>query len=156
MTRPIRQNRMILPDCSVVLLLPFTNKRTHLFVWMPQMYVYLVMRMSAPETNSSPRGSMSPKSIRALTWFSIFLLLLGTFVMSPVVVLLLAIPTIICTLVIIFFGSLIPRIVGLIVLAASVGLAAANYPEASQQMKNYKNHVKKTDISSPSASPHEK
>jgi len=94
---------------------------------------------------------MKPKSILTLMWFSIILLLLGALVMSPVVVFLLAIPTILCALIVIFFGSLIPCIVGAIVLAASIFLATSQYPEASQQLENYKQRAMKPSASRASA-----
>jgi hypothetical protein len=90
---------------------------------------------------------MKPKSIQSLMWFSIILLLLGVVVMSPVVALLIAMLTIICALALIFFGPMAPRVVGLAVLVASIGLVAIQYQDASQQLKTFKNHVKKADVS---------
>ena len=71
--------------------------------------------------------------------------------MSPAVTLLLTIPIVLCALIIIFFGSLTPCLVGVAVLVASIGLAIVQYPEASRQLKTFRTHAKAPNTFAPAA-----
>jgi hypothetical protein len=91
---------------------------------------------------------MKPQSVRALIWLSIILLVLGGMVMSPLASLLLAALVFLCALPVIFFGSLLPRLVGAALLLGSIGLAGMHYTDASLQMKEYKQQAKQPASSS--------
>jgi len=85
---------------------------------------------------------MKPKSIRTLTCMSIMLLVLGGLVMSPAAALLLAAIVLLCSLPVIFFGSLVYRLIGIALLASATGLAAMHFTVASTQMKHYQQRGK--------------
>ena len=88
---------------------------------------------------------MNPKSVRALMWSSI-ILLLGSSALSSQLAIMLMILSALCTIAPITFGGKVERIVGVFVLIVAIGISVSLYPDAKKEMasynRGYKEHVR--------------
>ena len=86
--------------------------------------------------------NMKPESARALAWTAGILLMLALVIMSPSGAFALLVLAIICAVIPSVFAAKRTRVVSVLLLIASIALAAGFYPDFERERKNYSQHAR--------------
>lgn len=93
--------------------------------------------------------SMNPESAKTLAWTAGLLLLLGLIILSPTGAFALLVLAALCAAIPAVFGSKRPRVISLILLIASLGVAAGFYPAFKRDRAVYLNRGKEQEAKPP-------
>lgn len=99
---------------------------------------------------------MNPESAKALAWTAGLLLLLGLVIMSPTGAFALLVLAALFAAIPAVFGTKRPRVISLILLIASLAMAAKFYPAFKQDRAAYMNRAKEREAKPPTTAPTER
>ena len=88
---------------------------------------------------------MNPESAKALAWTAGLLLVLGLVILSPTGAFALLVLAALCAAIPALFGRQRPRIISMLLLIASLGVAASFYPAFKRDLAVYMNRTEERE-----------